>query len=220
MKHEIICNDFQYGGLKNVDTKSKIIILQYFWIKKLYDESFQEWKTIPIIKNTFGECFFFQSSLDFNVSLKSFPQFYINVFHSWENTFAFLSLAASCLRSQYLWFNKDIKINKKPFHSQDFSKEKVNFVEHLCKPSGFFKSWREIKTEYNPEEKMFYKWCQLLHAILNQWMRIIKTTNISCTNIVYHDHHLVKNDRIVTLENEHLHHNNILKLCFPHLNLN
>ena len=51
-------------------------------------------------------------------------------------------------------------------------------------------------------------------------MRIIKTTNISCTNIVYHDHHLVKNDRIVALENAHLHHNNILKLCFPHLNLN
>ena len=63
-----------------------------------------------------------------------------------------------------------------------------------------FKSWGEIRTEYNLEEKMFYKWFQLYHAIPNQWKRIIKTTNGSCTNIVYLSHHLFKNNRIVALE--------------------
>ena len=66
-----------------------------------------------------------------------------------------------------------------------------------------FKSWGEIRTEYNLEEKMFYKWFQLYHAIPNQWKRIIKTTNDSCTNIVYLSHHLVKNNRIVALEKLH-----------------
>ena len=37
---------------------------------------------------------------------------------------------------------------------------------------------------------MFYKWFQLLHAIPDQWKRIIKTTNDSRSNIVYLDHHL------------------------------
>ena len=63
-----------------------------------------------------------------------------------------------------------------------------------------FNSWGEIKTEYNLEEKMFYKWFQLYHAIPNQWKKITKTTNGSCTNIVYLFHHLVKNDEIVALE--------------------
>ena len=105
--------NFQYGGLKNVDVKSKIISLQCSWIKKLYDENFHKWKIIPLtlIKNTFGECFIFHSNLDFNVSLNLFPEFCINIFHSWKNTFAFLPLSPSCLRSQFLWFNKDIKIN-------------------------------------------------------------------------------------------------------------
>ena len=60
-KHETICKDFQYGGLKNIDKKSKTRSLQCFWIKKLYDEVFQEWKIIPLtlIKNIFGECFYF-----------------------------------------------------------------------------------------------------------------------------------------------------------------
>ena len=41
---------------------------------------------------------------------------------------------------------------------------------------------------------MFHKWRQLL------WKGIIKTNNDSCTNIVYLDHYLVKNNRIATLE--------------------
>ena len=210
--------------------------MQCSWIKKLNDESFHEWKIIPLtlIKNTFGECFIFHSNLDFNVSLNLFPEFCINIFHSWKNTFAFLPLSPSCLRSQFLWFNKDIKINNKPLHFQDFSKENINFVEHLSKPSGVFKSWSEIKSEYNLEEKMFCKWCQLCHAIPNQWKRIIKTTNDSCTNIIYLSHHLVKNNRIVALEK--LHSKKIyslivsqdmstpisqqyFKTLFPHLNL-
>ena len=70
-----------------------------------------------------------------------------------------------CLRSQFLWFNKDIKINNKPFHFQDFLKENIRFVEYLCKWSGVFKDWSEIKSECNLKEKRFYKWFQLCHAI-------------------------------------------------------
>ena len=79
---------------------------------------------------------------------------------------------------------------------------------------------------------MFYEWFQLYHAVPNQWERIIKTINNSCTNIVYLSHHLLKKNRIVALEKihskeiysltisqnmntPHLHDNNILKLCFP-----
>ena len=72
-----------------------------------------------------------------------------------EKHFAFLSFTPSCLRSQFLWLNEDMKINNKPFHFQDFLKENINFVEHLCKPSGVFKSWSEMKTECNLKEKMF-----------------------------------------------------------------
>ena len=100
VKPETICKDFQYEGFKNVDTKSKIMSLQCSLIKKLYDEIFHEWKIIiplTLIKDTFGECFIFHSNLDFNVSLNSFPEFYINIFHSWKRTFAFLSLTLSCL---------------------------------------------------------------------------------------------------------------------------
>ena len=55
-KHETLCNDYKGGGLKNIDILNKIICLQCLWIRRLYDNSFHEWKLIPIflIKKSFG----------------------------------------------------------------------------------------------------------------------------------------------------------------------
>ena len=55
IKHETLCNNYKAGGLKNVDILSKIIALQCFWIRRLYDNSFPEWKLTPLylIKKSF-----------------------------------------------------------------------------------------------------------------------------------------------------------------------
>ena len=48
IKHETLCNDYKAGGLKDVDIPNKIIALQCSWIRRLYDNSFHEWKLIPL----------------------------------------------------------------------------------------------------------------------------------------------------------------------------
>ena len=35
IKHETLCNDYERGGLKNVDIQNKIIALQCSWIRRL-----------------------------------------------------------------------------------------------------------------------------------------------------------------------------------------
>ena len=47
IKHSTLCNKYENGGLKNVDILSKVISLQYSWIKRLYDISSHPWKTMP-----------------------------------------------------------------------------------------------------------------------------------------------------------------------------
>ena len=56
IKHETLCNDYKGGGLKNIDILNKIIGLQCSWIRGLYDNSFHEWKLIPLflIKKSLG----------------------------------------------------------------------------------------------------------------------------------------------------------------------
>ena len=78
LKNEILCFDFKHGGLKNVNIQKKIISLQCSWVRRLYDDSFHEWKVIPLklIKKSFGSHFKFHSNLLFNTScINDFPSF-------------------------------------------------------------------------------------------------------------------------------------------------
>ena len=58
IKHETLCNDYKDGGLKS---------LQWSWIRRLYGNSFHEWKlvTLFLIKKSFGSSFKFHSNLFF-----------------------------------------------------------------------------------------------------------------------------------------------------------
>ena len=48
IQNSTLCNDYEYGGLKNVDILSKVVSLQCSWIKKLFDNNFHQWKLIPL----------------------------------------------------------------------------------------------------------------------------------------------------------------------------
>ena len=48
IQNSTLCNDYEYGGLKNVDILSKVVSLQCSWIKRLFDNNFHQWKLIPL----------------------------------------------------------------------------------------------------------------------------------------------------------------------------
>ena len=87
-KHETLCNDYKAGGLKNVDISNKIIALQCSWIKRLYDNSFHEWKLIPfsLIQKSSGRSFKFHS-----------------------NHLAVMTEILPCILPQYLRYNSNIQ---------------------------------------------------------------------------------------------------------------
>ena len=64
LKHTTLCNEYEQGGLKNVDIFFKITSLKCSWVKRLYD-SFHAWEVIPLflIKNHLGKNFLFHSNL-------------------------------------------------------------------------------------------------------------------------------------------------------------
>ena len=73
-KHEILCNYCKAGGSKNVDILSKIIVLQWSWTRRLYDNSFHEWKFISLylIEKSFATSFKFHSNLLFKSNKAKF----------------------------------------------------------------------------------------------------------------------------------------------------
>ena len=72
IKHKILILDHKQGGLKCADVTFKITSLQCSWLKQLLDDTFHEWKVIPLfyIKKAFGNNFKFYSNLDYKLRNK------------------------------------------------------------------------------------------------------------------------------------------------------
>ena len=177
IKHSTTRMDYQNGGLKNVDVFFKIISLQCSWFRRLFDNSFHQWKVIPLffINKTFGEHFKFHSNLDFSDdTVKCFPSFYKSMFLNWKKFFYVNPCVPSCILNQVLWLNKVIQINRKPVFYKKFSLNNVNFLMQLVDKNGSCKNWYTVKHEYDLQNNLYFQWMQLVNAIPSNWKNIIK----------------------------------------------
>ena len=111
-----------------------MISVQWLWVRRLYDDTFQEWAIIPLrfIKNTFGNSFRFNSFLVFKRHhVKSFPDYYRYILLNWKRYFSEKLELPSCILSQNLWYNQYIQINKEPIHLVKFSDKNINPASQL-----------------------------------------------------------------------------------------
>ena len=219
INYKTLCNTFEEGSLKNVDIKAKIISLQCSWVKKLFDGNHHDWKIIPLflINKYFGKNFHFHPNLSFNLSLvDSFPEFYKQKLINWSNYFASNFEVPSCIQSNFLWYNKHLLIDNRPVYLQSSTGKNVNFPDNLLDDSGNFKSWNELKAEFNLANNLYFSWMQLINFILLNRRYIIKN-NCSSTNLLLNNHRLVKNNNLISLDRLHcpeLH--NMLGYISPH----
>ena len=204
IKHDTLCNDYKYGRLKNVDIRKKIISLQCSWIKRLYDDSFHEWKIIPLhlINRTFSKSFIFQSNLSLKKKLiKSFPSFYKEILLNWKTFFSKTPETRSSILSQFLWYNIYIQIDEGDVHLSKFSRNNLSFVFQLFNTNGSIKTWYFLKQEYHLKNNSYFQWLQLINSIPKKWKLIIKQSTSGAKNLIIHGHHLIKDSRILILEN-------------------
>ena len=123
IKHETLCNVFKAVGLKNVDIPKKFIALQWFWIRRLYNNSFHERKLIPLylIEKFFGMLIKFHSNLLCKSNkTKFFPSFYREISLYWKKHLIMMTEIPSFILSQYLWYNANIQIDKTTIHFSRF----------------------------------------------------------------------------------------------------
>ena len=108
IKNSTLCNDYEYGGLKNVDIFSKVVSLQCSWIKRLFDNNFHQWKLIPLylIRQYLGKNLKFHSNLEVSHSiLCKFPNFYKEIFIRWGKHLCPPANLLSTVACQFIWYN-------------------------------------------------------------------------------------------------------------------
>ena len=202
-KYATLCNNYNVGGLKNADIPKKIIALQCSWIKRLYVNSFHEWKLIPpyLIEKSFGTSFKLPSNLLIKSNkTKFFPSFYRQIILNWKKCLAMITEVPSSILSQYLWYNRSIQVNSSSVYFLKFSKKNINYVSQLFSDNGSIKQWHEFKREHNLHESVYFQWLQLVDSIPQRGKIIIKENYENATNLNIYDHHLVKRSRVITLD--------------------
>ena len=89
----------------------------------------------------------------------------------WSSSLFASSELPSCIRSNFLWFNKHILIEKKPIIFRYFSDKSLNFVCQLFDNNGNVKSWSIIKEEFGFNNFSIFKWQQLIYALPPFWKK-------------------------------------------------
>ena len=108
IKHSTLCNSFSR-------------------IKQLYEDTFHEWKLIPLhlINITITPAFTFHLSLAFSFQLHQFPKFHQNIFQFWSTCFHAAYIFLFIILSEFLWFNRNIKLANGPRFSSAFLKREL-----------------------------------------------------------------------------------------------
>ena len=58
----------------------------------------------------------------------------------------------------------------------------------------------DLKIEHNLTNETYFWWLQPKHVIPHKWKTIIKQNPGNVSNLLIHDHHLIKGARMLTLE--------------------
>ena len=144
----------------------------------------------------------FTSIQIFPLSLvNSFPELYKQILINWSTYFVSNSEVPSCIQSDYLWYNRHLLIDNRPVYLQSFADKNVNFLDNLLDGSGNFKSWKELKTEFNLPDCLYFSWMQLINSIPLNWRNI--KNNCSSTNLLLLNHDLVKKNNLISLYKLH-----------------
>ena len=125
MKHTTLCNEYEQGGLKNVDIFSKITSI---FSPRLYDDIFHAWKVLPLflIKNHPGKNFVFHSNLSIKQNVvKKRSKFYQEILARWEKYLSSPPNVLSAAASQFIWYNAYIKIDNNTIYNCYFSRKNL-----------------------------------------------------------------------------------------------
>ena len=181
VKHSILIGDYTHGGLRDIDIRSKLLSLKFSWFKRMMDENNPHpWKVLAneILKEI-GCLDVFHTNLALPESLYSnsyqLPLFYKELITLWQKFSDVPCDDAELILSQYLWYNKYVLKENKPFILPVFLGRGIKCFCNLIGPDGYFKNWEVTQLEFDLEANNLLDWHGIVKSIPNAWKNRIKS---------------------------------------------
>ena len=143
-----------------------------FLDRKIYDENFHEWKIIPsyIIKKIFRENFIFRPCFEPSISsLKIVPNFYEEMITNWAKSLSCSLTYHQQFFPSFYGLTWTLKLTIRAFLSLTLRVKTSILSFRFFTKNGKTKSWDYIKSEYNLETKLKYRWIHLTDTSPKLW---------------------------------------------------
>ena len=97
-------------------------------------------------------------------------------------------------------FNGHIQLGNKSVFFSHFSERNINFVGQLSKTDAAVKLLEQVQEDYGLENKLKFKWIQLIHSLPKPWIEQIFIDSGNSISLAIQDHHVIKKQQILCLD--------------------
>jgi hypothetical protein len=192
--------DYNHGGLKMLDIECFLEAQKVIWVKRLQQSQKGSWMAYP--NYLFGKMLgkdSFKCNTDIKKVREWMPPFYFQLFEAWKKTEADTGEDPFRIRREVIWFNKNIKINKKEVFFEEWYSKGIIMLHDILDDRGNVKSAQELSREYDLDIQVM-KLNSLIAAIPQNWKRCVKSMRILKEAISNREQlYLSCNERILAL---------------------
>lgn len=184
-------NDLEHGGLRVPHIQSFYRALKMKWIKKLIDPlNNSSWKCLLLdtLEKIGGDKILFLQEIGISKCCAGFNSFWIDVFQNWAKLNQSLTASPNDIISQPLWYNPEIRIDKKMVFFKNMVDCDIYFINDIIDEHGFFLNCGECNEKYGCSIN-HVSYAGLVNAIPKHWKNILKNNlfdkEIKNVNIQY-----------------------------------
>ena len=170
-----LCQNIKEGGLNAPDVIKSYEAIRMTWVKRIYLNEDSQWR--KLLQARIGE--YNINDLLKNRNAKSLisklriPEFYKELFNSYQATFADTVNNTLQARAQSLWHNDSLKINGKPVFYKQMYQTGIRLVEDLIDIDGNFMDFLQFREKHPRVTINFLKFQGLISAIPREWKQLI-----------------------------------------------
>ena len=173
VKYTSVIADFENGGLKLPDFRSKIKALKLAWIQRFFDGSKQVWKdflTLACDNKVNLIIYAATKKKDLPINIGSF---YAQVFDYWHEFYYKEPKLADDIRRTILWCNFDVLVDNKTVIYGKWLENGIICLRDICSDDGKILSLNEMAIKYNFDVD-FMQYMSLRSAIPAEWKTMIR----------------------------------------------
>lgn len=170
----VIQQQYEKGGLKAPNILNRVKSWQIMWLQRATKHPHRKW--VIILDSILGKIKFkdlLNSSSVTNRIIDKLPCFYKRIINEWQKLSKDETLSVKSIKSQMLWLNKHITINKEPFLWTKWYDKGILSVSDLTKANSIFLSHSELNEKYELNCS-FLECLQIRQSIPLAWRQMLR----------------------------------------------